>query len=290
VSDQHLIGTEGDDFLEGADGNDWLEGLAGNDTLIGGAGHDFLDGGAGADTMVGGLGDEYYNVDDPADWVVENFGEGIDAVQSTAYSYQLPDNVENLTIVASGASGTGNDSANTIFGNDGDNFIAGRGGDDVLIGLGGNDYIVDDGVGNDLLNGGAGSDFLIGAGGDDVYLPGFGGLDTVHDSAGDDEVRLEGVSPDQIERIREEGSQHLILRVAGTLEQVTLFNWFLDPSFQIERVVFDDGTVWAPAESSALCGPRRRARRCATSARRATTSCRARNTTRPWRGAGATTT
>jgi Ca2+-binding RTX toxin-like protein len=252
VSDQHLIGTEGDDFLEGADGNDWLEGLAGNDTLTGNGGHDFLDGGAGVDTMAGGAGDEYYNVDDPADWVIENFGEGLDTVQSTAYSYQLPDNVENLTIVASGASGTGNDSANTIFGNDGDNFISGRGGDDVLIGLGGNDYMVDDGDGNDLLNGGAGSDFLIGVAGNDVYLPGFGGLDTVYDSAGDDEVRLQGVSPDQIERIREEGSQHLILRVAGTAEQLTLFNWFIDPLYQIERVVFDDGTVWAPAETSAL--------------------------------------
>ena len=40
--------------------------------------------------------------------------------------------------------------------------------------------------------------------------------------------------------------------MAGTGEQLTLFSWFIDPSFQVERVVFDDGTVWTPAETGAL--------------------------------------
>ena len=253
MSDQHLIGTEQDDTLVGAEGNDWLEGLAGNDTLVGNAGNDILDGGTGQDFMFGGAGDDFYIVDDEADWIVENADEGVDTVQISAGFYQLADHIENLTLVGAAASGTGNDSSNIITGNDGDNVIAGRGGDDTLIGGGGNDYIVDFGDGNDLLNGGSGSDFLIGEGGDDVYLPGLGGQDTVHDSGGDDEVRLPaGVAPDQVERIRFDGSNDLLLRVVGTGERLTLFNWFWDPTFQVERVVFDDGTVWAPAETGAL--------------------------------------
>jgi Ca2+-binding RTX toxin-like protein len=248
-----LRGYEGDDFLYGEADTDDLFGFTGNDYLSGGEGDDRLDGGTGQDTMAGGAGVDLYIVDDEADWLIENPGEGIDTVESSAGSYQLADHTENLTLVGSAAGGTGNDSANVITGNDGDNFISGRSGDDVLIGGAGNDYIVDDGYGNDQLIGGTGSDFLIGLEGDDVYEPGLGGQDTVYDSAGDDEVRMgPGIAPDQVERVRPDGSNDLVLRIAGTTDSVTLYNWFLDPTFQIERVVFDDGTVWDPATTGDL--------------------------------------
>jgi Ca2+-binding RTX toxin-like protein len=236
VSDQHLIGTEGDDFLQGAEGNDILDGRGGSDTLAGGA------------------GDDLYIVDIDSDWIIENAGEGIDTVESWANAYQLTEHIENLTLVGAAALGaTGNDAANIITGNDADNTIAGRGGDDVMIGGAGNDYMVDSGDGNDVLDGGTGSDFMIGLEGNDVYLPGFGGQDTVYDSGGDDEVRMPaGVTPDQVERVRQEGSDHLVLRVAGTGEAVTMYNWYSGPEWQVERVVFEDGTVWDAATTSSL--------------------------------------
>ena len=248
-----IAGNDSYNDLEGGGGADSLYGYGGDDYLVGGEGDDHIDGGSGRDQMYGGAGDDLYIVDDETDWILENDGEGVDTVQSSATTFQLAEHIENLTLVGAAASATGNDSANIITGNDENNVIAGRGGDDILIGGGGNDYIADFGDGNDLLDGGSGSDFLIGEGGDDVFLPGLGGQDTVHDSGGDDEVRMgAGVTPDQVERIRQDGSSHLILRIAGTADQVTLYNWFMDPAFQVERVVFDDGTVWTPAETGAL--------------------------------------
>ena len=234
MSDQHLIGTELNDVLEGGEGNDTL------------------DGGPGWDTMLGGAGNDYYIVDDGADVVVEMPGEGVDTVESWADTYILPVEVENLVLAGLASSGTGNDSDNVITGNDAGNVIAGRAGNDTLLGGAGNDYLSDDGDGDDFLDGGSGSDFLTGGGGNDTYLPGLGGQDTVFDPWGIDALRLEGVSPDQVERIRESGTDHLLLRVAGTGESVTIYNWFSDPIYQIESIVFDDGTVWDPATSASL--------------------------------------
>ena len=84
----------------------------------------------------------------------------------------------------------------------------------------------------------------------------FFGFDQVLDTAGDDEIHWHGVSASQVERIRFNdtgfGSPDLFLRVLSTGQMLDLSNWFTDPSFQIERIVFDDGTVWTAAETSAL--------------------------------------
>ena len=58
---------------------------------------DVVDGGAGADTMYGLAGDDAYFVDNFADTVFENAGEGTDTVYSTAH-FRLSDNVENLIL------------------------------------------------------------------------------------------------------------------------------------------------------------------------------------------------
>ena len=103
------------------------------------------------------------------------------------------------------------------------------------------------------IEGRGGNDVLLGGMGDDVYVSVFGGFDYIQDFAGLDELQMgSGISPDQVQRVRLNGSDDLILRVAGTGDQVTLVGWFFHPTNQIERVVFEDDTVWAPAETESL--------------------------------------
>ena len=65
--------------------------------------------------MVGGAGNDVYFVDNAGDLVVENAGEGIDAVFSTAH-FRLSANVENLVLQGSAdLQGYGNGDANTIY-------------------------------------------------------------------------------------------------------------------------------------------------------------------------------
>lgn len=123
-----------------------------SNTITGNGAVNTLDGGAGADTLVGGLGDDIYLVDDANDIIVEAVGEGVDTAQSTALSYSLGANVENLTLMgAAGISGVGNGLDNSLMGNSGANTLNG-------------------GAGNDILNGGAGADTLIGGTGNDTFV------------------------------------------------------------------------------------------------------------------------
>jgi Ca2+-binding RTX toxin-like protein len=91
-------------------------------------------------------------VDNTADVVTENAGEGKDLVQS-AVTYTLGDpNVENLTLTGTTAiNGTGNALDNVLTGNSAVNTLTG-------------------GAGNDTLDGGTGADSLVGGTGNDVYI------------------------------------------------------------------------------------------------------------------------
>ena len=112
-------------------------------------------------------------VDVNADLVEEAAGAGTDIVNSTAPSYILPNEVENLTLTGAGSiDGTGNGLANIITGNTGNNHLFGLGGNDDLRG----------GAGNDVLEGGTGADRLTGGAGTDtfVFAPG-GGADRIID-------------------------------------------------------------------------------------------------------------
>lgn len=128
--------------LKGGTRNDILRGGAGNDTLYGLAGNDTLDGGAGDDTMIGGSGDDAYVVNAAGDVVTEYFGGGTDTVTSYLSSYTLGSDVENLTLVGAGLSGTGNGLANVIRGGTGNDTITGLGGADTLFGDAGADTFV----------------------------------------------------------------------------------------------------------------------------------------------------
>lgn len=154
-----IHGLGGDDILTGGADNDYLYGEAGNDTLVGNGDNDVLDGGAGIDTMRGGTGDDTYVVDNASDQVVEWINEGYDLVKSSAYSYTLSNNVENLLLIDQAYEGSGNSGGNNISGSNADNRLQGWGGNDLIYGYGGKDRIFG-GEGADSLNGGDGDDYI----------------------------------------------------------------------------------------------------------------------------------
>jgi Ca2+-binding RTX toxin-like protein len=127
----------------GADLQAYGNGLS--NSVYGNAGSNLLDGGAGADAMFGGAGNDVYIVDNAGDAVIENAGEGSDAVFASAH-FRLSANVETLVLQGSAdLQGYGNASANVIYGNAGNNLIDGGAGADIMLGGAGNDaYIVDD--------------------------------------------------------------------------------------------------------------------------------------------------
>ncbi|HYC44051.1 MAG TPA: calcium-binding protein [Burkholderiales bacterium] len=153
-----LVGGAGNDQLLGDAGGYNLSGGGGNDLLIGGNDPDTLDGGTGNDRMFGGPGDDLYFVDSSADVTAELAGQGTDHVISTAPSYTLYPNAENLDLTDAAVTGAGNPLANTINGTDSRNYLYGYGGDDHLTGFGGGDVLIG-GPGADVLDGGAGFDY-----------------------------------------------------------------------------------------------------------------------------------
>ncbi|MEP6789813.1 MAG: VCBS domain-containing protein [Ramlibacter sp.] len=151
--------------------------------------------------LAGGAGNDYYEVQNTQDSVVENEGEGNDTVLAFA-DFTLGEHVETLELAygQDGSPGTaimgaGNSTDNLILGNGRDNVLYGMGGNDVLDGSDGNDSLYG-GAGNDVLRGGADSgavpmldnrDFLDGGDGDDT-IDGMSGDDVILGGAGNDSL------------------------------------------------------------------------------------------------------
>ena len=175
--DNTIIGNLATNTLIGLDGNDYLD-----------------DGGGGGDRMYGGMGDDTYAITDATAKIYENAGEGTDTVILKAgfagSSYTMAANIENLVLITTNASATGNALSNTMTGNAGNNTLhGGSGGNDVLFGMGGNDKLTT-GAGDDTLDGGEGADTMSGGAGNNLYIVdnvgdvviGGSGIDTVHSS------------------------------------------------------------------------------------------------------------
>jgi Ca2+-binding RTX toxin-like protein len=202
-----MTGGFGDDILDGGIGNDRLDGGDGTDHLLGGAGNDRLEGGVGADILEGGAGNDLYRVDDLQNKVVEGNGQGTDTVETELDGYTLTGNVENLTLLGSGATAghgnalsnhlTGNVAGNLLTGEAGNDRIDGQGGDDNLVGGAGNDMLLGQ-DGNDALSGGAGNDVIEGGHGQDILSGGAGKDLFVYKTADDGPVDLPNLGGDTI--------------------------------------------------------------------------------------------
>jgi Ca2+-binding RTX toxin-like protein len=194
---ESLFGSNFSDTLIGDDGTNFLVGNDGGDRLIGGLGEDFLYGGAGGDILgsdssadvgndwlEGGAGDDLYYVGAGLISVVEAADAGADMVVRYGPSYSLPDNVEYLSLIWSGAAtGIGNALGNVIYGGGGTNALYGMDGGDWLEGKGLADTLYG-GNGDDHLDGGMGADVMDGGPGNDRYYVDNVG-DVIVEAAGD---------------------------------------------------------------------------------------------------------
>jgi Ca2+-binding RTX toxin-like protein len=134
---------------ERAEANDVGSGKA---TTRGTSGKDMLYGSNEADAMYGGLGNDTYYADHRGDKAYERARQGIDKVISSVTYSLSGEDVENLTLWATGnISGTGNGLNNLLVGNSGKNTLKGMAGNDTLNG--------DDGM--DVLWGGSGKDAFV---------------------------------------------------------------------------------------------------------------------------------
>jgi Ca2+-binding RTX toxin-like protein len=184
-------------------------GNSGNNMLTGTAGADSLDGGTGADTLVGVLGNDIYLVDNSGDRVIENANSGKDLVISTAATYELDANVENLTLAGTDSiSGTGNSLANILEGNIAANFLAGANGNDSIFAA----------AGDDTLSGGADDDFLVGdlsafiddSAGEQVKVTAFDATKTESDAAALAQAALDNSSNISITSAKYTGAQKAV--------------------------------------------------------------------------------
>lgn len=268
VFDETFEGLAGADEIRGGGGADVLRGGDGDDTLIGGAGDDVIEGGAGADVM-GGEGAEAGG----ADTYIFRAGDGHDVLSeigtNARNTVRLEDtDPEDLLLAWSGA-----DLVLTFVGRPGDSvtlvdfrnaetvstfrFAGGQTwtyrqlvneallqdsspGDDVLVGTSGRDVLVG-GLGNDEIRG-ASSSFNEG----DVFLYRQGdGDDVLHAnySYSNDELILTGINAADVTVTR--SGNDAVLSFAGG-GSITLHDQFDTLGWNVlERIVFDDGSVWS---------------------------------------------
>jgi Ca2+-binding RTX toxin-like protein len=289
AGDDTLDGGDGDDTLLGGSGDNTLLGGAGNDELFGDEGDDLFDGGAGDDVIRGGAGNDTYlfGRGSGLDWLVNLSFDGADTIRMAAdiapgdvtvtrqrenLVLRLQGGADQLTVenyfrdvfsqvafiqFADGTSwdaervkdlvltGSGQGGKLQGFG-DRNDAIVGTEGSQLLAGL----------AGDDTLDGGSGQDTLKGGSGNDTYRFGSGsGRDTLFDRAGDsDTIHMgPGVRPEDVAVLK--NGTDLMLQLPDASDSLTVSHFFLDPSFQIEQVLFENGTVWDRSALQGLAQP-----------------------------------
>jgi Ca2+-binding RTX toxin-like protein len=224
AASEGLVGTSDPDAIQGGGGDDTLWGNQGADVLYGDAGRDILYGGPGDDLLVG--------------------GDDVDQLYGEAGQNRLEGGAGDDWI-------NGGNDAEVLIGGTGDDYMWGNGGDDTLLGGPGRDSIWG-GDGADILDGegGGGVDFLAGGAGPDLYRFGRGsGAVVIRDDDSTpgviDTIQLgAGILPGDVSARRQ--GDDLVLTVNGTIDVIDVQYFFLSdaPGNQIERILFEDGTVW----------------------------------------------
>jgi Ca2+-binding RTX toxin-like protein len=260
----------------------------GNDVINAFNTNDIIRGGPGNDTMSGGPGDDTYNYarGDGNDVIIEgtagNFSTfdtlNLEAINPADVSLARSGNDLTL-VIAESAPGAGNGGSILLkaelddFFSTGVERIAFADGTvwtqaDLRVktlaqaSTSGNDIITGFNT-NDILSGGPGNDTLSGGPGDDTYIYARGdGNDTiVEGTAGNfstfDTLRLQNIDPASVSFVR--NVNDLTLVVAETtpgagnggsiLLRDDLDDWF---SQGVERIAFDNGTVWSQADLRAM--------------------------------------
>lgn len=124
--------------------------------------------------------------------------------------------------------------------------LTGDAGDDVLIGGSAND-VISGGAGNDVLVGGAGNDILMGGAGNDTYrIDAAQGADVIdnQDSDGFDRLML-GTGIDRHELWFSQKGYDLRIDQLGTLDSITVRNWYLNDGQKLDEIKLSDGSVLA---------------------------------------------
>ncbi len=265
--DDTLIGNASDDTLDGGAGNDYLEGGYGDDTYIWGTGSGndtinnvikdwakrFVDSGKNKLVIKGVSSDELDYRAVGSDLVIENKerGETLTVNQFFQSKYNQIEEIEfedgsimtNEELKAKAQITEGTSADDTIQGNDLiDDIILGKEGNDSLYGL----------KGNDTLNGGEGEDYLEGGYGDDTYIWGNGyGNDTINNTilnwvgnaldSGKDKLEVKGAKADELSF--KVSNNDLVIENLRSGEKLTVKQFFFSEYSQLEKIIFEDGTI-----------------------------------------------
>jgi len=235
------------DLPEATAGDDALTGSVIGDVLDGGAGNDTLDGGRGGDTYLIGPGNGSDTIQD------SGFDSGTDVVRLDVNFADVTTDFNNgdfliefssgevLTVVGgenieswqfldqtfTGAEFTQMlfDTARTIFGTDGNDILEGT---DLP----------------DIINGGLGDDTLTGGNGDDEFFYSVGdGIDFIDNpGSGTDILNISGYTAADATITQDPDSSRVIIISFSETDQIRIDNYLSTNSFELENIVFDDGT------------------------------------------------
>ena len=256
-----VYGSSGDDYMYGISSPGIVDTTfhagAGNDVIHGDGGNDTFDGGSGNDTIYGLTGNDTYIASPGFDTIAYDTG-GTDVIQMpegiTADDVHLlrhsdaPDTLE-ITIDGLGQISIGSQfsdpsqSIETIIFSDFSTLdltthqveTVGTSGNDTIYGItsgGSIDNIIDGREGNDNMNSGTGNDTYF-------FSP---GSDTISDTGGNDTLAFHaGINIEDLAFSTADMGLHLVVTQTATGDNVTIEDQFLDPTYTVENLVFDDG-------------------------------------------------
>ncbi|WP_437891836.1 calcium-binding protein [Phytobacter sp. V91] len=137
-----------------------------------------------------------------------------------------------------------NNESSVVYAGGGNDVISGNWGNDILYGEDGDDTL-EGSNGDDLLVGGTGNDWLDGGMGNDSWLFSIGdGQDTLYDFYGEhDTLRFAaGILAAQTQLSR--SGKDLVMTFQHGDDSVTISDYFASACYQVEQIVFADGTIW----------------------------------------------